>query len=318
MSNAWLSVEGIGRAYPGRAVFNDVWFGVERGKFVVLIGHSGCGKTTILNILSGLERPDRGVCLLDGREITGPALDRAVVFQSHALMPWMTALGNVAFAVRSRNPGWRKQRIRDHAASVLQMVGLGDALDRLPAELSGGMKQRVGIARALSISPSLLLMDEPFSALDALTRGTLQDEVLRLVGDTHQTAFMITHDVDEAILLADRILLMTNGPDARIAEIVVNTLPKPRDRKTIHRMAGYYALRNHIVDFLVTRSRALAEQKPVGWDGRHVPQVRPADDQVILNTTGDTHERREDRPWPEDSGDQKEETMAVDGGRGEA
>ncbi len=277
MSRAWLSIEGISRRYAERPVFRDVWFGVERGEFVALIGHSGCGKTTILNILAGLEAPDAGTIVMDGREVSGPALDRAVIFQSHALLPWLTALGNVAFAVRSRHRAWPRAKVQDHARGVLDLVGLSEAALRKPAELSGGMKQRVGIARALAIEPSLLLMDEPFSALDALTRGTLQDEVLRLVSDAEQTAFMITHDVDEAILLADRILLMTNGPDARVAEVVVNTLPRPRDRQTIHRTPGHYALRNHIVDFLVTRSRTLAGARPEGWDGRHVPEVRPAD-----------------------------------------
>ena len=273
----WLSIEGIARSYGGRPVFRDVWFGVERGEFVALIGHSGCGKTTILNILAGLEAPDSGTIIMDGHEVSGPALDRAVIFQSHALLPWLSALGNVVFAVRSRHRGWTRAQVTAHAESVLELVGLGDAAHRKPAELSGGMKQRVGIARALAISPSLLLMDEPFSALDALTRGTLQDEVLRLVGDAQQTAFMITHDVDEAILLADRILLMTNGPDARVAEIVVNTLSRPRLRTEIHHMPGYYDLRNHIVDFLVTRSRALAGSRPAGWTGRSVPEIRPAE-----------------------------------------
>lgn len=274
---SWLSIEGIRRDYGPRVVFRDVWFGVERGEFVALIGHSGCGKTTILNILAGLEAPDAGVILMDGREISGPSLDRAVIFQSHALLPWLTAQGNVAFAVRSRHRDWPRARVQDHARRVLELVGLADAAERRPAELSGGMKQRVGIARALAIEPALLLMDEPFSALDALTRGTLQDEVLRLVSDAGQTAFMITHDVDEAILLADRILLMTNGPDARVAEVVINTLPRPRDRQTIHRSAGHHALRTHIVDFLVTRSRTLAGARPEGWDGRHVPETRPAE-----------------------------------------
>ncbi len=277
MSRPWLSVEGIARHYGGRAVFRDVWFGVDRGEFVVLIGHSGCGKTTILNILAGLEAPDAGSIVMDGREVTGPALDRAVIFQSHALLPWLTALGNVAFAVRSRHRAWPRQKVLGHAGAVLELVGLADAAHRKPSELSGGMKQRVGIARALAIAPSLLLMDEPFSALDALTRGTLQDEVLRLVSDRQQTAFMITHDVDEAILLADRILLMTNGPDARVAEVVVNTLPRPRLRRDIHHAPGYYDLRNHIVDFLVSRSRALAGTRPAGWTGKTVPEVRPAE-----------------------------------------
>ncbi len=273
----WLSIEGIARSYGKRPVFRDVWFGVDRGEFVALIGHSGCGKTTILNILAGLEAPDSGTIVMDGHEVSGPALDRAVIFQSHALLPWLTALGNVAFAVRSRHRTWPRAKVEDHAAQVLNLVGLSEAAGRKPAELSGGMKQRVGIARALAIEPQLLLMDEPFSALDALTRGTLQDEVLRLVSDAGQTAFMITHDVDEAILLADRILLMTNGPDARVAEVVVNTLPRPRIRTEIHHMPGYYELRNHIVDFLVTRSRVLAGSRPEGWTGRVVPEVRPAE-----------------------------------------
>ena len=309
MTKPWLSIEGISRRYSARAVFQDVWFGVERGKFVVLIGHSGCGKTTILNILAGLESPEDGVIVLDGHEISGPSLDRAVIFQSHALMPWLSALGNVAFAVRERNPGWTRAHVRDHARGVLRLVGLDDAADRMPSELSGGMKQRVGIARALSIEPALLLMDEPFSALDALTRGTLQDEVLRLVASRNQTAFMITHDVDEAILLADRILLMTNGPDARVAEVVVNTLPRPRDRATIHRTPGHTALRNHIVDFLVTRSRLLAGTRPPGWDPRHVTEVRPA------LSPGDFDERRQDRLGPEDRSPEEAEKMDLGGGR---
>ena len=309
MSKPWLSIEGISRRYDARPVFQDVWFGVERGEFVVLIGHSGCGKTTILNILAGLEAPEDGEIVLDGKEVSGPSLDRAVIFQSHALMPWLSALDNVAFAVRERNPSWKRARIRDQARKVLHLVGLDDAADRMPSELSGGMKQRVGIARALSIEPALLLMDEPFSALDALTRGTLQDEVLRLVSSRNQTAFMITHDVDEAILLADRILLMTNGPDARVAEIVVNTLPRPRDRATIHRTPGHYALRNHIVDFLVTRSRLLAGTRPPGWDPRRVPEVRPA------FSLGDLDERRQNRAGPQDPGPQEAEEMELDRNR---
>ncbi len=273
----YLEVQGITRRYGGRPVFSDVWFSVERGEFVVLIGHSGCGKTTILNMLAGLERPDAGSLSLEQRPITGPALDRAVIFQSHALLPWLSALGNVAFAIRSRHPEWPRARVQAAALAVLGRVGLAEAAGRKPHELSGGMRQRVGIARALAAEPRLLLMDEPFSALDALTRGTLQEEVLNLVVEAGQTAFMITHDVDEAILLADRILLMTNGPDACLAEMVVNTLPRPRLRSTIHHAPGYYALRNHIVDFLVTRSRALAEQRPPGWTARAVPQVRPAE-----------------------------------------
>jgi nitrate/nitrite transport system ATP-binding protein len=272
-----VQVEGIARRFGGTAIFEDVWFGVGRGEFVCLVGHSGCGKTTILNILAGLDAPDEGVVITGGREITGPSLDRAVIFQSHALMPWMTAAQNVAFALSCRNPHWNRRMCEDAARQALERVGLADAVERKPAQLSGGMKQRVGIARALAIQPRILLMDEPFSALDALTRGALQEEVSRLATEAGQTGFMITHDVDEAILLADRILLMSNGPGARIAEVVVNTLPRPRSRASLHHMPGYHALRDHVLDFLITRSRQFdARNPPAGWSARAVPEFRPA------------------------------------------
>jgi nitrate/nitrite transport system ATP-binding protein len=276
----FISLEGIGRRYPapgGRdvAVFEDLWLAVARGEFVCMIGHSGCGKTTVLNILAGLDRPSGGVVIVDGRAIEGPSLDRAVIFQSHALLPWRSVLGNVSFAVASRRPGLRRAEIEAQARRFIALVGLAGAEHKRPAELSGGMKQRVGIARALSIEPKILLMDEPFSALDALTRGTLQDEVRRICLERGQTVFMITHDVDEAIYLADRIVLMTNGPGAEIAEIVENPLPKERRRADIHRHPGFYAVRNHLIDFLVSRSRSFREEAPPGRDRRRPPAVRP-------------------------------------------
>ncbi len=282
MTRAYLSVEGIARRYPVATIFEDLWFGVDRGEFVCLVGHSGCGKTTVLNILAGLETPSAGTVIMGGEEIAGPSLDRAVIFQGHALMPWMTAEQNVAFALSCRNPAWPRARLREAARDALARVGLEVAAEKKPAQLSGGMKQRVGIARALAIAPRMLLMDEPFSALDALTRGALQDEVARLVAEADQTAFMITHDVDEAILLADRILLMTNGPEARLAEVVVNTLPRPRTRATLHHLPGYHPLRDHILDFLITRSRTLAGAPPPGWDPRRAPEVRPAEPEAAL------------------------------------
>jgi nitrate/nitrite transport system ATP-binding protein len=239
-------------------VFESVSFGIERGEFVCIIGHSGCGKTTILNILAGLEQASEGYVFMDGRELRGPSLDRGVVFQGHALMPWLTALQNIAFAVQSRWPDWSRARIEDHARRFVALVGLEGAEHRKPAELSGGMKQRVGIARAFAIQPRMLLLDEPFGALDALTRGVIQDELLRICAETRQTVFMITHDVDEAILLADRILLMSNGPQARVAEIVRNTMPRSRQRATLHHDPQYYRIRNHLVDFLVARSKELS------------------------------------------------------------
>jgi nitrate/nitrite transport system ATP-binding protein len=275
-----IALEGIAKTFVSggglTTVFEDLWLGIERGEFVCLIGHSGCGKTTILNILAGLDRPSGGVVLVDDREIAGPSLDRAVIFQSHALLPWMTVLGNVAFAARSRWPDWPKAKVLAHAERYIALVGLAGSEGKKPAQLSGGMKQRVGIARALAIQPKMLLMDEPFSALDALTRGTLQEEVLRICAATEQTVFMITHDIDEAILLADKIVLMTNGPYAKIAEIVVNTLPRARTRHDMHKHSHYYKLRNHLIDFLVSRSRSFdAEIAAGGYEPRRPRLVSP-------------------------------------------
>jgi nitrate/nitrite transport system ATP-binding protein len=198
---------------------------------------------------------------MDGREVDGPGLERGVVFQTHALMPWLSVAKNIAFAVRSRWPDWRDEQVMAHVRTHVDRVGLLAAMDKKPSQLSGGMKQRVGIARAFAIQPKMLLLDEPFGALDALTRGSIQDQLMAIVGQTQQTVFMITHDVDEAILLADRILLMGNGRDTEsgyvpggIAEVVVNPLPRQRQRAQLHHLTGYYELRNHIIDFLVSRA----------------------------------------------------------------
>jgi nitrate/nitrite transport system ATP-binding protein len=246
-----IRVEGLAKRYPGTAepVFDAVNFTIDKGEFVCIVGHSGCGKTTILNVLAGLESASEGVVLMDGRESDGPSLDRGVVFQGHALMPWLTVRKNIAFAVRSKWPQWTAAEVNDHVERYVEMVGLASAIDKKPQALSGGMKQRVGIARAFAIQPKMLLLDEPFGALDALTRGTIQDELLRICAETHQTVFMITHDVDEAILLADTILLMSNGPQARVAEIVRNTMAAGRARATLHHDPQYYRIRNHLVDF---------------------------------------------------------------------
>jgi nitrate/nitrite transport system ATP-binding protein len=281
MPDKFISIEGIAKRYPApggglTTVFEQLWLSMRRGEFICVIGHSGCGKTTVLNILAGLDAPSEGAVIVDGQAIEGPSLDRAVIFQSHALLPWRTVLGNVAYAVSSK---WRKRshgEVNEHAQKFIDLVGLKGAEHKRPSELSGGMKQRVGIARALAIEPKIMLMDEPFSALDALTRGTLQDEVRRICLTTDQTVFMITHDVDEAIYLADRIVLMTNGPDAVLAEAVENPLPKERARTDVHRHPLYYAARNHIIDFLVTRSRTFLSEVGRQLDPRHVPVVRPA------------------------------------------
>ncbi len=279
MTDKFISIEGISRVFPGAGgettVFEDLWLSMRRGEFVCIIGHSGCGKTTVLNILAGLDTPSDGTVIVDGQSIEGPSIDRAVIFQSHALLPWRTVMGNVAYAVTSKWPRRSAAETAAQAQKFIDLVGLSGAEGKRPAELSGGMKQRVGIARALSIEPKIMLMDEPFSALDALTRGTLQDEVRRICLTTGQTVFMITHDVDEAIYLADRIVLMTNGPNAMFAEIVENPLPKERKRTDFHRHPLYYGVRNHIIDFLLARSKSFADEiKDTGFDRRHVPIVR--------------------------------------------
>jgi len=260
----YLKVEALSKSYlVNKPIFDQVGFSIGKGEFVCIIGHSGCGKTTILNVLAGLDNPTSGHVFMEGREIKGPSLERGVVFQSHALMPWLTVRRNIAFAVKSRWPDWNAKDVDTHVEKYIDLVGLTDSIDKKPSQLSGGMKQRVGIARAFSIQPKMLLLDEPFGALDALTRGSIQDELMRIVRETRQTVFMITHDVDEAIFLSDRILLMSNGSEGPngympggIAEIVKSNLTADRTRAGLHHIAGYYDLRNHIVDFLMTRAKA--------------------------------------------------------------
>jgi nitrate/nitrite transport system ATP-binding protein len=286
MTDKFISIEGISKRFPApgggyTTVFENLWLSMTRGEFTCIIGHSGCGKTTVLNLLAGLDVPSEGTVIVDHQAIEGPSLDRAVIFQSHALLPWLSVKGNVAYAVTSRWRRWRRAQVDAHAQKFIDLVGLTGAERKRPAELSGGMKQRVGIARALSIEPKILLMDEPFSALDALTRGTLQDEVRRICLETGQTVFMITHDVDEAIYLADRIVLMTNGPNAVLAETVENPLPKQRQRNEVHRHPLFYGVRNHIIDFLISRSKSF-NAAAAGYDRRRIPVVRPGAPEPIV------------------------------------
>jgi nitrate/nitrite transport system ATP-binding protein len=279
--SAFLQVDNLRKVFPSQrggaplTVFDEVNFTIEQGEFACIIGHSGCGKSTILNVLAGLDEASSGYVIMDGREVRGPSLDRGVVFQGHALMPWLSAERNVAFAVQSRWPQYDARKVKAVCDQYLGMVGLSGSEHKRPSELSGGMKQRVGIARAFAIEPKMLLLDEPFGALDALTRGVIQEELLKICAQTRQTVFMITHDVDEAILLADKILLMTNGPDARIAEVVVNTMPRSRNRQTLHKDPQFYRIRNHLVDFLVNRSKTFRDEPPSGFDPRNLPHLTP-------------------------------------------
>ncbi len=268
MSKSYLQVENLSKVFPAQGsngpltVFEHVNFGIEKGEFICVIGHSGCGKSTILNVMAGLDQASSGYVFMNGQEVKGTSRDRGVIFQNHSLLPWKSALGNVMFAVKARWPQWSRAQVKEHAMKYIRMVGLEAAAERKPAQLSGGMRQRVGIARAFAIEPKLLLMDEPFGALDALTRGSIQDELLQIWSQTQQTVFMITHDVDEAILLSDRILLMTNGPHAQIAESVRVDIPRPRTREALINHDSYYRIRNHLLDFLVRRSKELQGQAP--------------------------------------------------------
>ena len=255
MTDKFISIEGIAKRYPGAdggeiAVFENLWLSMARGEFGCVIGHSGCGKTTVLNILAGLDQPSEGTVIVDGQAIEGTSLDRAVIFQSHALLPWRTVLGNVAYAVTSKWRNWDRAKVKAHAQTFIDLVGLTGAEHKRPSELSGGMKQRVGIARALSIEPKVLLLDEPFGALDALTRAHLQDELMRIVTATGSTVLMVTHDVDEAVLLSDRVVMMTNGPAATIGGILAIDLPRPRDRIALAGNKQYVALRAELLEFL--------------------------------------------------------------------
>ena len=232
----------------------EIDLAVAKGEFITLIGHSGCGKSTLLNLIAGLTDATSGVLLCDGREIKGPGPERAVVFQNHSLLPWLSCYQNVHLAVErvfGTHEGKAKLEARTEAA--LQLVGMGHAIHKKPHEISGGMKQRVGIARALAMEPKVLLMDEPFGALDALTRAHLQDELLKIVARTQSTVVMVTHDVDEAVLLSDRIMMMTNGPAATIGEILSVELPRPRDRVELAEDARYVHYRKEVLDFLYTR-----------------------------------------------------------------
>ena len=254
----YLRIENVGMSFDTKkgpfVALTGIDLTVKKGEFVSLIGHSGCGKSTLLNLVAGLLAPTEGGVILAGREIAGPGPDRGVVFQNHSLLPWLTCFGNVYLAVeRVFGAAEPKARLKARTQAALELVGLAHAMDKLPQEISGGMKQRVGIARALAIEPKMLLLDEPFGALDALTRATLQDELIRIVGSTGATVLMVTHDVDEAVLLSDRVVMMTNGPAATIGEVLEVDLPRPRERLALAANSRYIHLRARVLEFLYHR-----------------------------------------------------------------
>jgi nitrate/nitrite transport system ATP-binding protein len=262
---AFLRVSDVSMAFPvkGNGAFlalDSISMEVERNEFVCLIGHSGCGKSTLLNLIAGLLMPTSGSIVCDQKLVRGPGPDRAMVFQSHALLPWLSCFGNVHLAVRQVFGGTLpRAEVKDKAEQALRLVHLEDAMHKYPAEISGGMKQRVGIARALAVEPRLLLLDEPFGALDALTRASLQDELVRIVESIRATVVMVTHDIDEAILLSDRVLMMTNGPAARIGGVVDVKLARPRDRLTLATSRDFAGHREQLLQFLYRNKTRIAE-----------------------------------------------------------
>jgi nitrate/nitrite transport system ATP-binding protein len=254
----FIEIGSVGMVFARRGqrfeALRDIDLNVARGEFVTLIGHSGCGKSTLLNLLAGLLVPTQGHLLLANKEIAGPGPERGVVFQNHSLLPWLTCAGNVMLAVeRVFGEKETKAQLKARTAAALALVGLEHAAAKYPEEISGGMKQRVGIARALAMEPKVLLMDEPFGALDALTRAHLQDELMGIVARTQSTVVMVTHDVDEAVLLSDRIVMMTNGPAATIGGIVAVGLAKPRDRLALATHPRYIECRREVLEFLYSR-----------------------------------------------------------------
>jgi len=265
LTTRYIQVQGVGQVFPTKKgpfiALRDIDLTVAKGEFVALIGHSGCGKSTLLNLVAGLTTPTSGSLICANREIAGPGPDRGVVFQNHSLLPWLTCFENVYLAVErvfGATEGRAQLKARTEAA--LALVGLTAAASKRPGEISGGMKQRVGIARALSMEPNVLLLDEPFGALDALTRAKLQDELLQIVAKTQSTVLMVTHDVDEAVLLADRIVMMTNGPAATIGEILAVDLARPRQRVELAEDTRYLQYRKAVIDFLYTRQAHVEKQ----------------------------------------------------------
>ncbi|MBD0336330.1 MAG: ATP-binding cassette domain-containing protein [Cyanobacteria bacterium Co-bin13] len=254
---SFLDIQQVSKVYPtpkgDYVVLKDVNLQIKAGEFICVVGHSGCGKTTLLNMVAGFSQPSDGLVTLNGKRITEPGPDRMVVFQGYALLPWLTAYENIYLAVDSVHPrkseAEKKQIVREH----LTMVGLADAAHKQPGQLSGGMRQRVSIARALAIRPEVLILDEPFGALDAITKEELQVELLKIWNDHRCTVLMITHDIDEALFLADRLVLMTNGPAATIGEVLEIPFPRPRDRDRIMEDPEFYKLRNYILDYLYNR-----------------------------------------------------------------
>ena len=256
---AFLELKGVGKGYGSgkdrTEVLADINLEVERGEFVAIVGYSGAGKTTLVSMMAGLLAPDRGTISVDGKPVTGPGADRGVVFQNYSLLPWLSAHQNIHLAVDQTFHDWSAEKKNAHTDKFLAMVNLTAARDKKPSELSGGMRQRVAVARALAMDPAVLLMGEPLSALDALTRATLQDEIGRIWQASQKTVLLITNDVDEAVLLADRIIPLSAGPNATLGPPVAVDIPRPRDRKTLNHDQRFKGVRNQVIEYLLGPGR---------------------------------------------------------------
>ena len=297
----YLELKNVAKSFGGAPVLKDINLSVEKGEFVAIVGFSGAGKTTLINLITGLLKPDTGEAKLNDLEITGPGPDRGIVFQNYSLLPWLSVFENILLAVEAVNPNWSKAKQAEHVAKYIAMVNLTPARDKKPGELSGGMRQRVSVARALAMDPQILLLDEPLSALDALTRATLQDEISRIRAETNKTVVLITNDPDEGIYLADRIIPLTAGPGATLGPSFTVEIPRPRDRKSINHDPHFKQLRREIIEFMLnskTDRHTAITKKLV------LPDIEPED----LNIT---HSMRSWRKTPIRKGEVKEEAVEV-------
>lgn len=295
-----LQLSNVSKGYSGTTVLSNISLDVKEGEFIVIVGYSGTGKTTLMNMISGLDKPDSGQAMLDAKPITGPGPDRALVFQNYSLLPWLTVTENIALAVDNVFPDWDKAKRSAHIAKYIGMVKLSHAADKLPRELSGGMRQRVSVARALAMDSRVLLLDEPLSALDALTRANLQDDISDIWLQQRKTVIWITNDPDEALLLADRVIPLLPTSPATLGESITVDLERPRDRKTINHNKDFKELRNHLINLLL---EAKSKQRTTLSKKLILPDILPEDISTssnlhLLNRRG-PHRRSELQPREE-------------------
>jgi nitrate/nitrite transport system ATP-binding protein len=277
---SFLEVRNVSKSYGTSSVLRDVNLSIEKGEFVAIIGYSGSGKTTLMSLLAGLIKPSAGTVTLEGSKMDGPGPDRGIVFQNYSLLPWLTVYENVALAVDQVFPQWTKEERRKHTEKHIRMVNLGHAMDKVPSELSGGMRQRVSVARTLALNPRILLLDEPLSALDALTRGTLQEEIARIWQEDRKTVVLITNDPDEALLMADRVIPLSAGPGATLLDSIPVPIARPRDRRTLLENREFKRLRNEIIDRLMA-----SKKKPTTEVTKKLvlPDIQPEDISMVTS-----------------------------------